>query len=126
MTQNVSSMSVASASCSVLVTQQSHSLRIITGGQPTITRLLGKLSVVTLRCMERRLKKGIKPPLLEPRILEARAVPKAKEIGLHPVTLGSPVFKKIQMAPPAVEVEIEPKLSIPRKQRKCPWILGQG
>ena len=115
MTQKVSSRSVASASCSALRTERSHILRRITGGRPTITRLLGKMSVIPLRiqtempdrCMEGRLKKAIRPPPVEPKILGAQAVPKAQEVGLHPVPVGSSVVRKIQMAPPVAEIEIQ-------------------
>ena len=77
MTQNVSSRSGASASCSVLRTEQSHILRRITGGQPRITRLLGIMSEVCLRiqtempdrCTEGTPQKGIRPPPVEPKIL---------------------------------------------------------
>ena len=70
MTQEVSSRSVASASCSVLRTKRSRILPTITGDQATITRFLGKMSVIPLRvqtevpggCMERRLQKEIRPP----------------------------------------------------------------
>ena len=76
MTQNVSSRSVASASCSALRTERSHIVRRITRGQPTITRLLGKMSVIPLRiqtgmpdrCMEGRLAREIQPPPVEPEI----------------------------------------------------------
>ena len=117
MTQKVSSRSVATASCLALRTERSHTLRRMTGGQPTITRLLGKMSVVPLRiqtempnrCMEGRLAREIQPPLVEPKILKAQAVPKAQEIGLHPVPVGSPVVRKIQVGPPVAEIEIQEK-----------------
>ena len=117
MTQKVSSMSVASASCSGLQTEQSLILQRIAGGQPSITRFLGKISVIRLRnqtkmcdrCMEGRLQKGIRPPPVEPQILKAQAVPKALQTGLHPVPVGSPVVRKIQMAPLVAEMEIQAK-----------------
>ena len=76
MTQGVSSMGAASASCSGVRTERSHILRRITGGQPTITRFLGKMSVIPSRiqtqmpdrCMEGRLEKGTRPPPEEPKI----------------------------------------------------------
>ena len=97
--------------------QLNRVLRRITGGQPTITRLLGKMSVILLRiqteipdrCMEGRLEREIQPPPVEPKTLGAQAVPKAQEIGLHPVPVGSPVLREIEMAPPLAEIEIQAK-----------------
>ena len=88
---------MASASCSALRTERSNILRRITCCQPTITRLLGKMSVIPLRiqtkmpdrCMEERLERERRPPLVEKESLRAQAVPKAQEIGLHPVRVGS-------------------------------------
>ena len=128
MTQKVSSRSGASASCSALRTERSHILRGITGGQPTITRIFGKMSVIPLRtqtempdrCTEGRLEREIRPPLVEPKILGAQAVPKAQEIGLHPVPGGSPVVRKIQMAPPVAEIEIQAKFPNPAETKEMP------
>ena len=128
MTQKVSSRSVASASCWVPRTEQSHILRRITGGQPTITRLLGKLSIISLRiptkmpdrCTEGRLEKGIRPDPAEPKFLGAQAVPKAHEIGLHPAPVGTPVVRKIPMAPPVAEIEIQAKSPNLAETREMP------
>ena len=59
--------------------------------------------------MHLQLEKEIRPPPVEPKILGAQAVPKAQEIGLHPVPVDSPVVRKIQMAPPVAEIEIQAK-----------------
>ena len=128
MTEKVSSRSVACASCSVLQTAQTPILRRITVGQPTITRLLKKMSVVPLqsqtkmpnRCTKESLEKGIRPFPVEPKILGRNAVAQAQEIGLHPALVGSPMVKKIQMAPPVAEIEIQAKPPNPAETKEMP------
>ena len=117
---------MASASCSALRTESSHILRRITAGQPTITRLLGKVSVIPLRnqteipdrCMGGRLEREIHPHLVESNILRAQAVPKAQEIGLHPVSGGQPGGQKLQLAPPVAEIEIQANPPSPAEARE--------
>ena len=128
MTQEVSGRSVASASCSALRTERTHILRRITGGQPTITRLLGKMSIIPLRiqtempdrCMEGRLEREMQPPPVETKILGAQAGPKAQEIGLHPVLVGSLAVRKIPVAPPVAEIEIQVKPPNPAETKEMP------
>ena len=57
---------------------------------------------------------------MEPKILGAQAVPKAHEIGLHPVPVGSLVVRKVQMAPAAEEIEIQAKPPIPAETKEMP------
>ena len=93
-----------------------------------ITRLLKKMSVIPLRiqtempdrCMEGRLQKEIRPPPAEPEILGAQAVPKAQEIGLHPVPVRSLLVRKIQMAPRVAEIEIQAKPPNPAETKEMP------
>ena len=59
--------------------------------------------------MEGRLAREIQPPPVEPKVLGAQAVPKAPEIGLSLVQVGSPAVRKFQMAPPVAEIEIQAK-----------------
>ena len=70
--------------------------------------------------MEGRLAREVQPPQVEPKILGAQAVPKAQEIGLHPVPVGSPAARKIQMAPPVAEIEIQAKLPNPGEPKEMP------
>ena len=56
-----------------------------------------------------RLEKGIRPPPVETKILEALADPKAQEIGLHPAPVGSRTARKIPIATPEAEIEIQAK-----------------
>ena len=70
--------------------------------------------------MEGRLEKEIRPLPVEPKILGAKAVPKAQKIGLHPVRMGSPVVRKIQMAPLVAETEIQAKPHNPAETKEMP------
>ena len=72
------------------------------------------------RCTEGRLEREIRPPPVGPEILGAKAVPKAQEIGLHLVPVGSPVVRKIQMAPPVAEIEIQAKPPDPAETKEMP------
>ena len=51
----------------------------------------------------------IRPPSVETKILEALAGPKAKEIGLHPVPVGSPTARQVPMSTLEAEIEIQAK-----------------
>ena len=51
----------------------------------------------------------IRPPPVEIKILEALAGPKAKEIGLHPASVGSQTARQVPMATPEAEIEIQAK-----------------
>ena len=51
----------------------------------------------------------IRPPPVETKTLEALADPKAKEIGLHPVPVGSLTVRQVLMATPEAEIEIQAK-----------------
>ena len=51
----------------------------------------------------------IRTPPVETKILEALADPKAKEIGLHPVPVGSLTVRQVLMATPEAEIEIQAK-----------------
>ena len=64
---------------------------------------------MTDRCMVERGEKVIRPPPVETKILEALAGPKAQEIGLHPAPVGSRTARKIPMATPEAEIEIQAK-----------------
>ena len=100
----------------------------ITGGQPTITRLLGKMSVIPLGiqtemrdgCPEGRLEKGIRLPSVEPKILGAQADFKAQEIGLHPVPVGSRIIRKVQITPPVEGMVIQAKPPDPAETKEMP------
>ena len=81
---------------------------------------LGIQTEMPYRCMEGRLKKGIRPLPVEPKILGAQAVPKAQKIGLHLVQVGSLVVRKIQTAPPVAEIEIQAKLPNPAETKEMP------
>ena len=135
MTQKVSSRSVASASCSALRTERSQILRRITGGQPTITRLVGKMSVIPLtiqtgmpdRCMEGRLAKenptpcgGTKNPG-GPSGFQGTGNRTPSGWGGQP---GGQ--KKSKLHPRYRTSKSRPNPRIRRKQRKCPKIPGQG
>ena len=62
----------------------------------------------------------MQPPPVETKILGDRAGSKAQEIGLHPVPVGSPAVRKIPIAPPVAEIEIQAKLSSPAETKKMP------
>ena len=51
----------------------------------------------------------IRPPPVETKILEALAGPKAREIGLHPVPVGSLTVRQVLMATPEAKIEIQAK-----------------
>ena len=51
----------------------------------------------------------IRHPPVETKIPESLAGPKAKEIGLHPVPVGSQTVRQVPMATPEVEIEIQAK-----------------
>ena len=72
------------------------------------------------RCMEGRLEKGMTTPHVVPKILGGQAVPKAQEIGLHLVPVGSLVVRKIQTAPPVAEIEFQAKPPNPAEMREIP------
>ena len=59
--------------------------------------------------MVQRGERVIRPPPVETKILEALAGPKAKEIGLHPVPVGSLTVRQVLMATPEAEIEIQAK-----------------
>ena len=59
--------------------------------------------------MVERGEKGIRPPPVETKILEALAGPKVKEIGLHPAPVGSQTARQVPMATPEAEIEIQAK-----------------
>ena len=59
--------------------------------------------------MVQRGERVIRPPPVETKILEALAGPKAKEIGLHPVPVGSLMARQVPMATPEAEIEIQAK-----------------
>ena len=65
-----------------------------------------------------RLEKGIRPPPVETKILEALAGPKAQEIGLHPAPVGSRTARKIPIATPEAEIEIQAKTLNPVQTRE--------
>ena len=46
---------------------------------------------------------------MKPKILGAQAVTEAQEISLHPVPVGSPMVRKIQLAPPMAEIQLQAK-----------------
>ena len=79
---------------------------------------LRSLTEMPDRCMEGRLARGIQPPPVQPKILGAHAVPKAQEIGLHPVPVGSPVVRKIQIGPRVAEIEIQAKPPNPAETKE--------
>ena len=59
--------------------------------------------------MVQRGERVIRPPPVETKILEALAGPKAKEIGLHSVPVGSQTVRQVPMATPEAEIEIQAK-----------------
>ena len=65
-----------------------------------------------------RLEKGIRPPPVETKIPEALAGPKAQEIGLHPAPVGSRTARKIPIATPEAEIEIQAKSLNPVQTRE--------
>ena len=59
--------------------------------------------------MVQRRERVIRPPPVETKILEALAGPQAKEIGLHPASVGSQTARQVPMATPEAEIEIQAK-----------------
>ena len=59
--------------------------------------------------MVQRGERVIRTPPVETKILEALAGPKAKEIGLHPVPVGSRTARQVPMSTPEAEIEIQAK-----------------
>ena len=59
--------------------------------------------------MVQRGERVIRPPPVGTKILEALAGPKAKEIGLHPASVGSQMARQVLMATPEAEIEIQAK-----------------
>ena len=55
---------------------------------------------------------------METKILEALAGPKAQEIGLHPAPVGSRTARKIPIATPEAEIEIQAKPLNPVQTRE--------
>ena len=72
------------------------------------------------RCTEGRLEREIQPPPVETKILAAQAVRKAQKFGLHPVPVGSPAVRKIRMALPVAEMEIQAKTPNPAETKEMP------
>ena len=64
---------------------------------------------MTDRCMVQRGERVIRLPPVETKIPEALAGSKAKEIGLHPVLVGSLTVRQVLMATPEAEIEIQAK-----------------
>ena len=62
--------------------------------------------------------KGNPTPSGGNKILEALAGPKAQEIGLHPAPVGSRTARKIPIATPEAEIEIQAKPLNPVQTRE--------
>ena len=77
--------------------------------------------------MVQRGERVIRTPPVETKILEALAGPKAKEIGLHPVPVGSLTARQVPMATPEAEIEIQAKpLNPVQTKENAPGSQGKG